>query len=94
MTEYAINPETTCPALRWLCATDSFKGTLSAAAASSALARGISSVLPDAQVQVLPMADGGEGTMAVLAQTLGGSFRSMAVSAPLRGAERRKRPLA
>lgn len=89
MTKYAINPEMTCPALRWLCATDSFKGTVSAAAASSALARGILSVLPDAQVQVLPMADGGEGTMAVLAKTLGGSFRSMAVSAPLWGADRR-----
>lgn len=90
MTEYATNSETTCPALRWLCATDSFKGTLSATAASSALARGISRELPGAQVQVLPMADGGEGTMAVLSQALGGSFRSMAVTAPLPGAERRR----
>jgi glycerate 2-kinase len=52
------------PAARVLVAPDKFKGTLDARAAALAIAQGISSVLPDAQVRRLPIADGGEGTVA------------------------------
>lgn len=44
-------------------APDSFKGTVPAAAAAAALADGWRAVDPEADVRVLPMADGGEGTL-------------------------------
>ena len=44
-------------------APDSFKGSLSAAAAAAALADGLRRVWPDADLRLCPMADGGEGTL-------------------------------
>ncbi|WKE57682.1 glycerate kinase family protein [Corynebacterium tuberculostearicum] len=49
-------------------APDSFKGTASASEAAASIATGVRQALPDATVTTLPMADGGEGTAAVLAQ--------------------------
>jgi glycerate 2-kinase len=46
-----------------LIAPDSFKDCLSALKVASALSRGLRKVLPDAQCTLLPMADGGEGTV-------------------------------
>ena len=43
-------------------AMDSFKGSLTAAEACRAAAAGLQSVIPAAQVERKPMADGGEGT--------------------------------
>ncbi|BAN34173.1 glycerate kinase [Sulfuricella denitrificans skB26] len=49
-------------------APDSFKGSLSALAAAQAMAQGVRRVWPEAVIRLLPMADGGEGTLdAVLA---------------------------
>ena len=54
--------------LRVVIAPDSFKGSLAAHEVAEALARGILRAIPDADVRVRPMADGGEGTLdAVLA---------------------------
>ena len=54
--------------LRVVIAPDSFKGSLAAHEVAEALARGILRAVPDADVRVRPMADGGEGTLdAVLA---------------------------
>ena len=53
--------------LRVLIAPDSFKGSASAAAAAAALADGWLAVRPGDQVTRLPLADGGEGTLQVLA---------------------------
>lgn len=44
-------------------APDSFKGSLAAEAVARAIADGIRSVLPDAEVRECPMADGGEGSL-------------------------------
>lgn len=44
-------------------APDSFKGSLSAAAAAEAIAAGLRRVWPDADIRLCPMADGGEGTL-------------------------------
>jgi len=53
-------------------APDSFKESLSAADAARAIADGVHAACPQAQVQCIPMADGGEGTVAaVLAATRG-----------------------
>ncbi|MDX2079175.1 MAG: glycerate kinase [Terrimicrobiaceae bacterium] len=48
--------------LRFLVAPDKFKGSMDAAAAARAICEGIGNVLPDAVFQVVPLADGGEGT--------------------------------
>ncbi len=49
-------------------APDSFKGSVSAAEAAAAIARGVRAAIPAAEVVVLPLADGGEGTLdAILA---------------------------
>ncbi|MEI8243215.1 MAG: glycerate kinase [bacterium] len=53
-------------------APDSFKGTLSAAEAAGAIAAGVRRAIPGARFRLIPMADGGEGTVdAVLAATRG-----------------------
>ncbi|MYV97094.1 glycerate kinase, partial [Streptomyces sp. SID3343] len=44
-------------------APDKFKGTLTAVQAAAGIGAGIRRVLPDADVRVLPIADGGEGTV-------------------------------
>ena len=48
---------------RIVIAPDSFKGSLSAAAAAAAIAAGLQRVWPDAACIAVPMADGGEGTL-------------------------------
>ncbi|WP_459712953.1 glycerate kinase [Actinophytocola sp. KF-1] len=45
-------------------APDKFKGSLSAAEVADAVAAGIGAARPDVPVRVLPMADGGDGTVA------------------------------
>jgi len=56
---------------RALLAPDSFKGTLEASEVAEALARGFEAA--DWEADRCPLADGGEGTAAVLAATLGGA---------------------
>jgi glycerate kinase len=51
---------------RVVVALDKFKGSVTAETASAAVARGISRVLPDVQVTCVPVADGGDGTLAVM----------------------------
>ena len=60
-----------------------FKGSLSAAAAASSMAEGIRRAAPRAQVIALPVADGGEGTLAALVTTTGGSIHRRRVTGPL-----------
>lgn len=52
-------------------AIDSFKGSLSSLEAARAVEEGILSLLPQAQCDLLPMADGGEGLLEALQQALG-----------------------
>jgi glycerate 2-kinase len=59
--------------VRVVIAPDSFKGSASAAAAASALAEGWLAERPADQVTRLPLADGGEGTLDVLAAAVTGS---------------------
>ncbi|MEV7575006.1 glycerate kinase [Pseudarthrobacter sp. NPDC089323] len=44
-------------------ATDKFKGSLSASEAAQSLGRGIKTALPEAVIEEIPIADGGEGTL-------------------------------
>ena len=64
-----------------LIAPDSFKGTFSAREAAAAIADGLRSA--DREAVELPVADGGEGTMEVLAAALGGEVRTVTASDPL-----------
>lgn len=45
-----------------LVAVDSFKGSMTSLEAGNAIKKGIKSILPDTEVRVRPVADGGEGT--------------------------------
>lgn len=56
-------------------APDSFKGTIAAAAAASALADGWRDARPGDEIVLLPMADGGEGTLAAFEAGVPGAER-------------------
>lgn len=56
-------------------APDSFKGSLGAAEAAAAIARGWALVRPNDRVTLLPQADGGEGTLAAMAAAVTGAVR-------------------
>lgn len=62
-----------------LIAPDSFKGTLAALPVAQAIADGIGQALPQAHIQIIPMADGGEGTLDALLYALPGERRQALV---------------
>src|SRR5258708_26273101 len=64
-------------------APNSFKGSLSASQAAAAIARGVRTALPDAEVLEIPVADGGEGTVEALVSARKGIYRSVEVEGPL-----------
>lgn len=66
-----------------LIAPDKFKGSLTADEAARAIAIGLSRALPGATLDLLPIADGGEGTVDALVDATGGERREALVSGPL-----------
>ena len=64
-------------------APDSFKESLSARAASLAMERAVKRAIPDAETILLPIADGGEGTMETLVFATRGEIRTVEVTGPL-----------
>lgn len=60
--------------MRILIAPDKFKGSLSAREVGENIALGLRSVLRDAEIDIVPMADGGEGTAEVICNALDGSW--------------------
>jgi glycerate 2-kinase len=62
-------------ALSVLIAPDSFKGSLSASEAATAIADGWHSVRPDDRLTLIPQADGGEGTLDVIELASAGVVR-------------------
>ena len=63
-------------------AIDSFKGSMTSMEAGKSAAEGIRRVYPDAQIQVRPLADGGEGTVEALTAGLGGKLVTIPVTGP------------
>ncbi|MEJ5913076.1 glycerate kinase family protein [Pseudokineococcus sp. 1T1Z-3] len=63
--------------MRVVVAVDSFKGSLSTREAGEAAAAGVRAAVPDADVVVVPVADGGEGTAECLADAWGTSLRTL-----------------
>ena len=64
-------------------ASDSYKGCLSSSEVACAMSKGIAEVYPDCQIVKLAVADGGEGTVEALVDTLGGHMEWAEVSDPL-----------
>lgn len=64
-------------------ACDSYKGCLSSSEVACAAAKGVAEVYPDCEIVRLAVADGGEGTVDALVETLGGHLEWAEVSDPL-----------
>ena len=64
-------------------APDSFKGSVTALEAANAIEQGLRRVFPDAVIEKIPMADGGEGTVQSLVDATGGHIKTARVLAPL-----------
>ena len=68
---------------RIIAAFDSFKGSLTSREAGEAFRRGFMAECPDAEVEVLAIADGGEGMAEAISEGVGGEMVSVVVSDPL-----------
>src|SRR5438128_10354982 len=66
-----------------LIAPDKFKGSLSARQVAENIALGIGDVIPDAQIEIVPVADGGEGTAEVICNARGGEWVTCHAHGPL-----------
>lgn len=64
-------------------ASDSFKGSLTSLEVAHSVEKAVHDVLPACEVVMVGVADGGEGTMEALLQTLGGKRVTCAVADPL-----------
>ena len=69
--------------MRILIAPQELKETLEPRQAANAIAAGLRRVLPDAELDLLPMADGGPGTVDVMLTARGGERRTKMVTGPL-----------
>lgn len=69
--------------MKFVIAPDSFKGSLSAKEVADAIKTGIAEILPDANFVLVPMADGGEGTMQALVDASSGRIIHTPVHDPL-----------
>ncbi|HEO5182208.1 TPA: glycerate kinase [Streptococcus agalactiae] len=64
-------------------AIDSLKGSLSSLEAGNAIKESINEVIPGADVEVHPLADGGEGTVEALTLGMGGTIETIPVKGPI-----------
>ncbi|HKV02465.1 MAG TPA: glycerate kinase [Ktedonobacteraceae bacterium] len=69
--------------MRILIAPQSFKGSLTAAQAGQAIAQGVRAAYPLAEIEIVPIADGGEGTVQALVDATGGQIVQQTVTGPL-----------
>ena len=69
--------------MRILVCPQEFKGSLRGEEAAQAIADGLRVALPDSDLELLPLADGGPGTASIVAQAAGGRLITRTVRAPL-----------
>lgn len=69
--------------MKFVIAPDSFKGGLTAKEAAEAIKVGLSRVYPQADYALIPMADGGEGTVQSLVDATAGKLITETVTGPL-----------
>lgn len=68
---------------RVVVAPSGFKESLSAEAAADAIAAGVRRVLPGAEIDLVPLVDGGEGTALALAAATGGRIVTVPATGPV-----------
>ena len=73
-------------AQRIILAFDKFKGSLTSEQVAEAFAQGWRRVVPDADIATVPIADGGDGMLCAISQTLGATMQSVVAHDPLRRA--------
>ena len=64
-------------------APQSFKGSISALDAARAMEEGVRRVVSDVETVLVPVADGGDGTLETLVEATGGDIRSATVTGPI-----------
>lgn len=69
--------------MKVICAFDSFKGCMTSLEAGEAAKRGVMGAMPGCMVSVMPMADGGEGTIDAIRSMTGGREVPIRVLDPL-----------
>ncbi|WP_449539780.1 glycerate kinase [Ferdinandcohnia sp. Marseille-Q9671] len=69
--------------MKVLIALDSFKGSISSIEGSKAISEGIREVYQEAEIVILPLADGGEGTVEALLHATSGNLIETTVTGPL-----------
>lgn len=69
--------------MRVVVAIDSFKGSMSSLEAGEAISNGIKKAHKDAEVEIRPLADGGEGTVEALSIGMGGRLVNVDVTGPV-----------
>ncbi len=69
--------------MRIVVAPQSLKGSLTAAETGQAIASGVQMVYPHAEIRIVPVADGGEGTTQALVDATGGKLLEREVTGPL-----------
>lgn len=69
--------------MRILIAPQEFKGSLTAQEAARAIARGLHRALPNAELDLAPIADGGPGTVEALVEATGGRYHETNAHDPL-----------
>src|SRR5579885_2154623 len=80
---YAATDGERFTAMRIVIAPQSLKGSLTAAEAGRAIAEGVRAVYPHADIAIVPVADGGEGTVQALVDASGGTIVRQVVTGPL-----------
>lgn len=85
---HLISPETRHSreeddAMKIVIAPQAYKGSLDAAHVGSSIARGVRQIFADAEIVVVPVADGGEGTVRALVHASGGRTVTTRVMGPL-----------
>ena len=69
--------------MRFLIAPDKFKGSLNAQEVAENIALGIRDVIQSAEIEIAPMADGGEGTAEAICNARGGKWVTCSAHGPL-----------
>jgi len=69
--------------MKVLVAPNAFKGCLSAPQAARAMAAGVRAAVPGAEIRLVPLADGGDGTLDILSMAMGAGLRFARVRGPL-----------
>lgn len=69
--------------MRFVVAPDSYKGCLTSSEAGQIMARALLEEIPGAETKVIPVADGGEGTVDAVVEAAGGKVIQIQVTGPL-----------